>query len=149
MPQANGGWLSVLLFGLALPVMFVVYGAWSVYRGVRSWHGLCPRPSESLAHAGSSPRIRRFVDRCILPLGLSCLSLGITLGLAGTAALISQSATSALTIAISLTSIASVTLIALTFSVYRYWKPRRLIPAYLRYESHPLPGPPPSRPKAT
>lgn len=127
----------MLLFTVAFPAMFVAYGAWSVYCGARSWHGLGPRQSESVAYAGKSPRARRFVDRCILPLGLSYLSLGITLGLAGTATLIGRGATSALTIAISLTSIASVTLMTLTFSVYRYWKPRRLIPAYLRYESHP------------
>jgi hypothetical protein len=128
-----------VLTSVVYPVMFVVFGAWSTYLGVRSWRGLAPRPSRIL---GSTRRAARFVDRCIVPLSLLYLSLGITLGLAGIAAHTSQGGVGAtiLAIAIVVTSAASVTFLALTFTVYRYWKPRRLIPAYLRYETYLLPG---------
>src|SRR5258708_5991370 len=114
-------------------------GAWFLYLGLRSWHGLAPQPSANLAFAGNSARMNRFVDRCILPLSLLYLSLGITLGLAGAAAQLSASGILAVPIGIAAAS--SVTFLALTTSVYRYWKPRRLIPAYLRYDVQPrLPG---------
>ena len=129
----------MLLFGAAFPVLFAVFGAWSVYRGVHSWNGHAPRPSESVAFAGTSPRIRGFVDRCILPLSLLFLSFGVTLGLAAAAAHTNRSG-GLLMIAIAVATTISLALLILSFTVYRYWKPRRLIPAYLRYETHSLPG---------
>jgi len=122
----------VLLFALALPLVFTAAGTWFVYLGTRSWHGQGPRPSTNIVFAGTSPRVRRFVDRSILPLGLLCLSLGITLGLAGAAAEHSSSIDVLFTVAISLTATASATFLALTLCVFRYSKPRRLVPAYLR-----------------
>jgi hypothetical protein len=127
----------VLLFAVAFPVLFVMGGAWFVCLGLRSWHGLAPRPSANLVFAGNTARMNRFVDRCILPLGLLYLSLGITLGLAGAAAQLSPSGSGILAVPIGIAAASSVTFLALTISVYRYWKPRRLIPAYPRYEAQP------------
>jgi hypothetical protein len=42
-----------------------------------------------------------------------------------------------LAVPIVIAAASSMTFLALTISVYRYWKPKRLIPAYLRYETRP------------
>lgn len=122
------------LFAVALPVVFVWFGAYSLYLGVRSWDGQGVRPSRSvLLSAGKSARIRRFTDRCVVPLGLFSISAGVTLGLAGTdAGRIATGTSQALDVALGVSVVASVAFLALTLSVYRYGKPRRLIPAYLR-----------------
>ena len=128
------------LYELALSLMFMAYGAWSVYLAVRSWNGHGLRPSESVAYSsGSSPCVRRFVDRCILPLGLLYLSLGFTLGLADVDAR-HLSTSPILTAAAGIGVVASVVFLVLTVSVCCFRKPRRLIPAYLRHGVERRPG---------
>ena len=117
------------MFAVAFPALFVIGGTWFLCLGLRSWHGLAPRPSANLVFAGNSARMNRFVDRCILPLGLLHLSLGIALGSAGAAAQLSPSASGILAVPIGIATVSSVTFLALTMSVHRFWKPRRLIPA--------------------
>lgn len=113
--------------------MFVGFGVWSVFLGVRSWSGQSRRPSASVVFAGGTARVRRFMDRCIVPLGLFYVSFGATLGLASDAASLPNiSARWILDVAAVVGAVASFACLALTICVYRYWKPRRLIPAYIR-----------------
>lgn len=121
------------LYALVFPLMFMAYGLWSVYVGLRSWDGHGVRPSESVAYsAGKLPRVRRFVDWCVLPLDFLYLCLGITLGLADAGAW-HPSAGSVPGTAAGISGIASVGFLVLTVSVYRHGRPRRLVPAYLRH----------------
>src|SRR5258708_39367384 len=99
-------------------------GAWFLYLGLRSWHGLAPQPSANLAFAGNSARMTWCVDRCILPLSLLYLSLRITLGLAGAPAQLCASRL--LPVPVALAPPPSGTFPPLTTSVYRHWNPRRL-----------------------
>jgi hypothetical protein len=123
----------VRLYALAFSLIFMAFGTWSVYLGARSWNGHGLRPSESIAYSsGKSPRVRRIVDRCILPLGLLYLSLGITLGLADVNAW-HLSTGPVLSTAAGIGAVASVVFLVLTVSACRYWRPRRLIPTYLRH----------------
>jgi hypothetical protein len=51
----------VRLYAVAFSLIFMAYGAWSVYLGVRSWNGHGLRPSESVAYgSGQSRGVRQF-----------------------------------------------------------------------------------------
>jgi hypothetical protein len=131
----------VWLFAVTFPLLFMAFGLWAVHLGIRSWNGNGVRPSTSIEFsAGSSARVRRFVDRCIIPLGLFYLSLGVTLGLVGVDASLNLSAGGALGaasgMAAGIGAAMPVALLVLTVSLCRFWKPRRLIPAYLRFDAH-------------
>lgn len=125
--------MSVWLFAVALPLTFTGFGVWSLFLAARSWSGRSPRPSTSLVASGSA-RVRRFVDRCILPLGLLYASIGITLGSACASSASGASTGQVFDAVTAVGALVSAVCFTLTVSVYRYWKPARLIPAYRRYD---------------
>ena len=76
----------VILFSVALPIIFFVFGVCSVVLAARSWRGNVSPPSDSLLFMSASVRLRGFVDRCALPFGLLYACLGVALGTARPAA---------------------------------------------------------------
>ena len=123
----------MFLFLVILPMMFLLFGVWCVYRATRSWGDAAHAPSRGLLFAGKRPRRAAFIDSCILPLGALYIGLGTALGSAGLAKLdgsIKLGSPEKIVIYVSVFDVAlSLALIACMHFLRR---PKALIPNYLR-----------------
>ena len=100
------------------------------------------RCGPSITLSIESTHCRRSIEPLRTPFerALSSISLGAMLGLATAMTHFGLSANRFVAVVFSLAAVSSATFLALTYIVYRYRRPRRLMPAYLRCEARIAPS---------